>query len=187
MVIVTVRSIYEYFVVCLSYNYSVCVVNLLILLWMCVWLRTLSIPCLIPCACIIYLTRGSKDILSEWNDLSLRHWLSSFFWPVSSSHWQSPSVFRSALLTVQVPLCSGQQTRLLLEGKWLNLRGDHRLAVEGCPALHGCPSLEAGDGQWWKRFSPTSCTTYATYCSLSATILRSLFPTRWVNIVALSR
>ena len=32
---------------------------------MCVWGQVLSAPCLIPCACIFYLTRGNKD--RYWN------------------------------------------------------------------------------------------------------------------------
>ena len=42
------------------------IVNLLMLLWMCVWLQMLSTPCLIPCACIFYLTCGNKGILIDW-------------------------------------------------------------------------------------------------------------------------
>ena len=34
--------------------------------WMCVWLWMLSTPCLIPCACIFYMTHGNKDILMDW-------------------------------------------------------------------------------------------------------------------------
>ena len=30
---------------------------------MCVWSRMLSTPCLIPCACIFYVTRGNKDMI----------------------------------------------------------------------------------------------------------------------------
>ena len=72
------RLIYEYFVVCRSDYNSVYVVNLLMLLWMCVWLRTLSVPCLIPCACIFYLTRGAKDWLIDW----LIDWFLT-----TSTHW----------------------------------------------------------------------------------------------------
>ena len=37
------------------------------LLWMCVWLWMLATPCLIPCVCIFYLTRGNKDWLIDWS------------------------------------------------------------------------------------------------------------------------
>ena len=63
---VTVRLIYECFVVCRSCYYSIYIVNLLMLLWTCVWLWTLSTPYLIPRAWTLYLTRGNKDILTDW-------------------------------------------------------------------------------------------------------------------------
>ena len=45
-------------------DYSLCTVNLLMLLWMCVWLWMLSAPCLLPCVCIFYITRGNND--TDW-------------------------------------------------------------------------------------------------------------------------
>ena len=63
---VTVRLIYECFVVCRSCYYSIYIVNLLMLLWTCVWLWTLSTPYLNPRAWILYLTRGNKDTVINW-------------------------------------------------------------------------------------------------------------------------
>ena len=53
---------------CEAYDCSQYTGKLLMLLWMCVWLRMLSSLCLISCVCIFYLTRGSKDIdwLMDW-------------------------------------------------------------------------------------------------------------------------
>ena len=62
----------------LLYNAPViCIVNLLMLLWMCVWLWMLSTLGLIPGACTFYLTGSNKDILIDWLIEFVFNWVPS--------------------------------------------------------------------------------------------------------------
>ena len=61
--------IYKHFMLHPAYYYSMYTDNLLMLLWVCVWLQILSSPCLNPYVCIFYFTIEYKDIdwLTEWS------------------------------------------------------------------------------------------------------------------------
>ena len=98
-----------YFVVSWFYYYSIYSVNLLMLLWMCVWLWMLSTPYLFLCACIYmhvhqhifiatcqvkHLTPGNKDVLSV-NDqnsaetIILHMWMSAMHFTHKWNHQEA--------------------------------------------------------------------------------------------------
>ena len=62
---------------------AIYIVNLLMLLWMCVWLWMLSTLGLIPGACIFYFTCSNKDILIDF----IFSWVPSF---VRDAKWHLP-------------------------------------------------------------------------------------------------
>jgi len=82
-----IAVIYRSFVFCQACYYSKYTDNMSVALWMCVWLRMLSAPCLIPRACTIPSARDSTDI--DWsifafpiNETTLGHWASQMFYSI---------------------------------------------------------------------------------------------------------